>query len=146
MNTIVIIILAACVALGYYAWRQQQRALLGLQTLKNSGVEVAFWLRSRPLLAVDKDKGKLYLIAGNQPQSPMRLDMLSVKQLSFIESPPVSNNNTDARGADTIVIEMNDGNSHRVGDLPDGESGAKNAKALFERHKVLNDKLTYQPR
>lgn len=146
MNATLIIVAVACVGLGYYAWQRQQRALVGLETLKNSGVQVSFWIRSRPLLAVDNDKGKLYLIDGRQPQKPTRLDVLAVTKVTFVESPPVSNENTDPRGPDTLLIETSDGHSHRVGDLPGGDSGAKNAMSQFKKHGVLTDKLVYQSR
>lgn len=146
MNTVIIVIIALCIVLGYYAWRQQQRALVGLKTLKNSGVTVTFAIHSRPLLVMEGSKKRLYLIDGSTPQSPVRLNLSAIKQLRFIESPPVSNNNTAPRGSDTLIITLYDGSTHRIGDLPDGESGAKNAMRLFEQHQLLNEKLIYQPR
>ncbi len=147
VNTVILIIIAVCVALGYYAWRQQQRALAGLQQLKDSGVQVAFSLHSRPLLAVDVSKQYIYLLDGSASEGPTRLAIAAIRQITFTETPVVSTSeNPDPRGPDTLTIVMNDGSEYRVGDLPGGASGAQQAMQQFQQQQIPKQKLLFKPR
>lgn len=142
MASILTIVVLICLGMGYYAWRQQQNALGGLQALKDNGVAVTFSIRSRPLLAVDAEREHLYLISGSQAQQPLRMDFRSIKSIVFRETSSSHNDSSEPTGPDTLTIELNDGSKHRVGDLPHRDRGAKSAMQLFRDHGILTDKLT----
>lgn len=146
MKPFVLIFIAVCAGVGFYAWRSQQHALTGLDTLKNNGVSVDFSLISRPILAVDSQQSRLYLIDGKNAQQPIRIDFQSIQRIVFKETPTTNKQSSITRGPDTLSIELNDGSRYRVADLPGGDNGANAAMKQFQQHHVVIDKLILQSR
>lgn len=114
--------------------------------LKDNGISVTFSIISRPLLAVDATRSYLYLIHGNHPHQPTRIPFASVKRIIFRETNTPNNNQSETTGPDRLIIELNDGREHRVGDLPEFDNGAKQAMQQFEVHGVLRDRLVLKLR
>lgn len=139
MKPILVIAILACVGIGYYAWRQQQNAFDELEQLQQTGVDVTFHLRSRPLLAVDSGKQTLYLLSGNGVHNVQILPLSDITAITFIEA-PIHNEkeHSEPNAPDSLEITTSSGQRFRVGDL---NRTATAARQLFEQHRLLDNKL-----
>lgn len=142
IKPIILVIIAACIGLGYYAWQQQNRSLKELERLK-SVADISFSIVSRPILAVDKGARKLFLLGGSGRQSAKELSFNDISQIKFIETPYISNKETDPRGPDSIIITLNSGETLRVGDLPDP---AADVLTNFQHQGFPSNKLSLKSR
>lgn len=144
MKSILLLAIAVSIGIGYYAWRQQQNAFSELKHLTNTGVDVTFHLVSRPLLAVDSGKQTLHLLSGNGMQNQQVIPFSSIKEMTFIEA-PIHNpkENSEPSGSDSLIIRKTSGQEILVSDL---QLAASAARQLFEKHHLLDNKLTTQYR
>ncbi len=113
-KNIVLLIILICCGIGYYAWQQQKASLNGLELAKKQGAKIDFFLRSRPLFAVDSTHKSILLVYSDKTLS---VKFSEIKTIRFIETPYKNNYDTEPKGPDTIMITLNDGNQYRVGDL-----------------------------
>ncbi len=113
-KNIVLLIILVCCGIGYYAWQQQKASLNGLELAKKQGAKIDFFLRSRPLFAVDSTHKNILLIYSDKTIS---VKFSEIKTIRFTETPYKNNYDTEPRGPDTITITQNDGHRYRVGDL-----------------------------
>lgn len=144
-NTKSIVILVVClfIGIGYYAWRQQQQSFAELRYLQSSGVNIAFSLVTRPLLAVDRESQVLYLLSGKGEHTVEKIPFVQIAAIEFIEAPINSPKQSSPERPDTISITLMNGTKIRVGDL---RKNARYAKALFDEHHVLTDKSSLKLR
>ncbi len=103
-----------CCGIGYYAWQQQKASLNGLALAKKQGAKIDFFLRSRPLFAVDSTHKNILLIYSDKTLS---VKFSEIKNIRFTETPYKNNYDTDPKGPDTISITLHDGSQYRIGDL-----------------------------
>ncbi len=113
-KNIVLLIILVCCGIGYYAWQQQKASLNGLELAKKQGAKIDFFLRSRPLFAVDSTHKNILLIYSDKTVS---VKFSEIKTIRFTETPYKNNYNTEPRGPDTIIITLTDGRTYQVGDL-----------------------------
>ncbi len=116
LNTKSILLLFACICcgVGYYAWQQQKASLNGLEVAKQQGAKIDFFLRSRPLFAVDSSHKNILLVYSDKTIS---VKFSEIKNIRFIETPYKHNYDLETKGPDTIIIKLTDDNKYRVGDL-----------------------------
>lgn len=136
-KSLIILLVCLCVGIGYYAWRQQQQSFSELKYLKSSGINIAFSLITRPLLAVDRESQVLYLLSGKGEHTVQKIPFIQIAKIEFVEAPINSAEQSEPTRPDTIRITMMNGEQIRVGDL---RKTAKQAKAIFDEHHILMDK------
>lgn len=142
-KSIIIILVCLCIGIGYYAWRQQQEALSELRYLKSSGVNVAFSLITRPLLAVDREAQVLYLLSGKGVHTVEKIPLIQIAKIEFVEAPISNQKESEPQRPDTIYITLMNGKRHHIGDL---QKTAKEVKAIFDEHHILTDKSLLKQR
>ncbi len=109
-----LLIILVCCSIGYYAWQQQKASLNGLELAKKQGAKIDFFLRSRPLFAVDSTHKNIFLIYSDKTVS---VKFSEIKTIRFTETPYKNNYDTEPRGSDTVIVTLNNGHRYRVGDL-----------------------------
>lgn len=101
-------------AVGYYAWRQQQASLQGLEQARSQGAKIDFFLYSRPLFALDSRHKSVLLIDADKTTA---IKLPDIKLIRFVETPESNRENSNPRGPDSIEIFLQDGQRYYVGDL-----------------------------
>ncbi len=109
-----LLIVLICFGIGYYAWQQQKIALKNLELEKKRGAKIDFFLRSRPLFAVDSTHKNVLLVYSDET---LLVKFSDIKTIRFTETPYKNNYDTDPKGPDTILITLSNGTQYRIGDL-----------------------------
>ncbi|MBS9778151.1 MAG: hypothetical protein KGV50_05235 [Gammaproteobacteria bacterium] len=112
--TFFIVALMCAAGMGYYGWKQQKSALIGLEQAKSQGAKIDFFLYSRPLFALDSSHKKILLIDANTTTA---IDFKEIAFIKFIETATTTQDNSDPTGPDTISIELHNKERYRIGDL-----------------------------
>lgn len=121
-----------CLGVGYYAWQQQNVSLKRLEKLQQQGVSIDYYLRSRPLFAVDRYHQQILLVYSDQTINIRWSDIVEIR---FVESPERHKDTSETRQPDFIEITLHDDQHYRVGDL------RTQARESFEQFQTIAPKV-----